>query len=93
MGAPIGNQNGARAKVFQGAILRAFKLRSKDQSIQALDEIALALVDQARAGKEWAVLEIANRLDGKPAQQLIHSGDADSPLVVEILRLAAEKPK
>ena len=86
MAAPVGNQNGAKAKVFQGAMMRAFAARSKSEALEALDDVALQLVDQAIAGEQWAIMEVANRLDGKPAQQIVHSGDSESPLSITIKR-------
>ncbi len=85
-GAPQGNSNAAKAKVFNAAMMRAFKARSKTEALEALDAVALQLVDQGLAGEQWAICEIANRLDGKPAQQIVHSGDSESPLTITIKR-------
>lgn len=61
MGAPFGNRNGAKAKLWEQALVRA--ARPKD-----LQEIAEAVVNAAKAGQAWAVTELGNRLDGKPVQ-------------------------
>ena len=43
-------------------------------------EAAEKLLDFASAGESWAIQQLADRLDGKPAQQVQLSGDADAPL-------------
>ena len=40
------------------------------------------LLDSFAEGDHIAAQFIADRLDGKPAQQLIHSGDEDAPLKI-----------
>jgi|SRR5215216_6776570 len=40
-----------------------------------LREVAEVLVVKALAGESWAVLEVANRVDGKSLQAIEHSGD------------------
>lgn len=83
-GAPIGNQNAARARRWREAILRA--LARKSGSVEAgldaaADKLALLAIDD---GDRWALEEIGDRVDGKPAQALIHQGDEDGgPVKVE----------
>lgn len=67
MGAPKGNQNAAKNKIWEQAIQRA--ARPKD-----LEEIANAVIQAAKDGQAWAVTEIGNRLDGKPVQQVEMNG-------------------
>lgn len=62
-GAPLGNRNGAKPRLWEQAIQRA--VRPKD-----LEEIALVVLQQAKEGNPWAITEIGNRLDGKPVQQV-----------------------
>ena len=82
MGAPIGNQNAARAKQWQAAIERALE-RLGDPSInpdipisrapraKALDAVADAFVAKMMADKDLAFFkEFGDRLDGKAAQSL-----------------------
>lgn len=79
MAAPIGNQNAKKAKIWHGAITRALARISKGKGFDAgLDTLADKLVSQAVAGEQWAMIEIGNRLDGKPAQIVI--GDEDDPI-------------
>lgn len=39
-------------------------------SVRKLDRIAEETVKCAMAGEEWAIVEIGNRLDGRPAQEV-----------------------
>jgi hypothetical protein len=93
MGAPVGNQNARKAKRWQDALVKALaryeNSEAKIEAGQALDKIAEMVVMQALAGSKDAILEIGNRLDGKPAQVLI--GDDDEPPitvrgVIELVR-------
>lgn len=89
MGAPVGNKNAARAKVWQAAILRALDKRGCGDRVAALDELAGKLLDLVATGDLPALKEFGDRLDGKPAQ--IIAGDDDLPPVsvrgvVELVR-------
>jgi hypothetical protein len=88
MGAPIGNQNAAKAKVWHAAIMRALERRQPaDQRIKAIDELADKLLDLVAAGDLPALKEFGDRMDGKPAQQVTLSGDADAPLQIAKIEL------
>lgn len=91
MGAPVGNQNAAKAKIWHAAIMRALERRQPaDQRIKAIDELADRLLDLVAAGDLAALKEFGDRLDGKPSQQVTLSGDAEAPLriaKVEIVNL------
>lgn len=92
MGAPVGNQNAAKAKVWHAAILRALERRQPaDQRIKAIDELADKLLDLVAAGDLPALKEFGDRMDGKPAQALIGGGEDDPPIRisrVELVNLA-----
>ncbi len=75
MGAPVGNQNAAKAKVWHAAIMRALKKRSKTDQLEALDDIADKLIEACATGDLPALKELGDRLDGKASQPLEHSGD------------------
>jgi hypothetical protein len=76
MGAPVGNRNAAKAKVWHAAIMRALERRKPaDARIQAIDELADRLIELVATGDLAALKEFGDRLDGKPAQVII--GDAD----------------
>lgn len=81
MAAPFGNKNGTKAKRWTEAIDKALKryTRAKTEGDspqeavkagEALDAIAVTVVEAALGGDWWAVTEIGNRLDGKPAQSI-----------------------
>ena len=73
MGRPIGSLN--REKPFNQALLMT--LRSNPV---ALRRIAAKLVEKAEEGELAAIREIADRLDGKPAQVI----DRRDVLVIEL---------
>jgi hypothetical protein len=83
MGRPIGSVN--REKPFNQALLMT--LRSNPV---ALRRIAAKLVERAEEGELAAIREIADRLDGKPAQMIDRR---DVPVVEltdeEVLAIAA----
>lgn len=80
MGAPLGNQNGAKGKQWAAAIERALA-RKGDPSIdpdvpiertpkmKALDALAEAFVAKVESEKDLGFFkELGDRLEGKPAQ-------------------------
>jgi hypothetical protein len=75
MGAPVGNQNAAKAKVWHAAILRALDKRGAGDRVQALDELAGKLLDLVATGDLAALKEFGDRMDGKPAQAVTVAGD------------------
>jgi hypothetical protein len=77
-GAPQGNQNAAKAKVWSAAILRALDRRKPaDERIKAIDELADKLLDECYSGDLAALQELGNRLEGKPAQAIDVSGEME----------------
>lgn len=88
MGAPLGNQNAAKAKIWHAAILRALERRKPaNERIQAIDELADKLLDLVAAGDLPALKEFGDRLDGKPAQSIIGGGEDDPPIRVARIEL------
>lgn len=76
-----GNPEGGKIhkqKRFFNALDRAIE----QEDAKRLRAAAEKLLDLAAAGESWAVQMLADRLDGKPAQQLVHSGDEDAPLKI-----------
>lgn len=91
MGAPVGNKNAAKAKVWHAAILRALDKRGAGDRVAALDELAGKLLDLVATGDLQALKEFGDRLDGKPAQTI--AGDPDAPLeVVNRIERAIVRP-
>jgi hypothetical protein len=80
-GAPIGNRNGAKAKLFDQALIRAIKQRDLTAGDgETLRAIAEALIEKATSGDLMAIKETRDTLDGKPAQAI--TGADGGPLVV-----------
>lgn len=67
-GAPIGNQNGAKAKRWQKALERGLARFAEGTVDDGLDRVADQVVAAAARGDKDAWKEIGDRLDGKPAQ-------------------------
>ena len=80
-GAPNGNSNAAKGKAWRDELDKALKqYENKEDGIergQALRKVAIKVVEQALAGSKDAWQEIGNRLDGKAAQSIEHSGQVD----------------
>ena len=74
-GAPAGNQNAAKGKMFEAALKMTLAKRPA-----ALLNIADNLVTQAEAGEQWAVQMVADRLDGRAKQQIVGGDEDDNPL-------------
>ena len=68
-GAPTGNQNAAKAKLFYDGLRRALA-RSGTTVDGGLSKVCDKLVEAALDGQQWAIKEVADRFDGKPAQSL-----------------------
>ena len=83
-GAPLGNRNAAKVKPWQDALRRAIA-RYDGGAGNALNLIADQVVTEAINGKQWAIEEIGNRFDGKPKQQLEHTGENDGPIQTRLL--------
>lgn len=84
MGAPVGNQNAVKAKRWQQAIDRALEKRAKSDGIAELDRLAelyLDTIEDMTVGTEKrgpsiaGFVDLADRLDGKPAQTVQGPGD------------------
>lgn len=75
-----GNPNGRppNEKVFRSALDKALK-QDDGKKLRAAAESLLTLAAQ---GEGWAVKELRDTLDGKPAQALIVAGDKDQPLTL-----------
>lgn len=84
MGAPVGNTNRKKGKEWFDA------LRKECVQKDALSKIAKVVVEKAIAGEQWAIAEVGNRFDGKPAQAVELSGvDGDPIQAVTRIELVA----
>ena len=63
-GAPVGNTNAVKPKVWSDAVRKAIVQGDK------LDKLAEALIDKAITGDISALKEIGDRLEGKATQQI-----------------------
>ena len=92
MGAPLGNTNGSKQNRLWGETIR--RAVAQNDAVK-LRGIADKLVEMALAGDVAAMREMGDRLDGKPAQQVQLSGDADGAPIrhrVEQVIVDPEKP-
>lgn len=93
MPAPKGNQYGRRGAQWRKALERALARVGDDQGEMdkrqamryGLDKVANTVVAQAMEGNKDAWMEIANRLDGKPRQEIEFGENPDNPLPREIV--------
>ena len=92
-GAPLGNtyatgnKSVARAKLWKEAIKRALSKRANGSTIDGLDMLANKLVEAADCGDPWALKEIGDRIDGKPAQSVTVDGDGEGGPVQHCVRV------
>ena len=80
-GAPEGNQNAKKGKLFYNQLRKV--LVQEDQL--KLRQIAEKLVEAAQEGEAWAVKEIMDRVDGKAVQANTFE-DADGNSIIKIGR-------
>jgi len=90
MGAPKGNSNAARGTRWRSAIDRALDDRSRARGQDALQQIALKLIEAAAQGDLSAIKEIGDRLDGRAIQAI--AGHDLGPLLpsVDATRLSSD---
>lgn len=83
IGPPLGNRNSAKGREWFTAVKYALAKYDKNsiKRGRALREIALKLVEDALAGKEYAIREISERLDGK-----VSSGEGSGSVRVLVIR-------
>jgi hypothetical protein len=82
MGAGPGKRLGGKPdKLWRDALSVAIKRAGKDDPRPYLARIAEKCVEKAMEGDLAAIKEIGDRLDGKPAQQLVHEG-GDEPMKI-----------
>ena len=86
-GAPPGNDYASRGLPWRNSLARAIAQEDGKRLRRAAEQ----LLDLAAAGEAWAVKELGDRLDGKPAQQLTVAGDAASPLTIALVSYAANR--
>lgn len=86
-GAPLGNQNAAKARKWREAIERSLARNSEGKTVAAgLDQAADKLVALMFEGDKWAIDHAADRIDGKVPQALI-GGDETEPPIRTVTRI------
>lgn len=97
IGAQPGNQNALKGRLWESALKRALARKANGDMHHGLDTLADKVVAAAEAGEQWAIFEIGNRLDGKPAQAIAVSGDSENPVTfnhtVEFIGASAVTPE
>lgn len=91
MGAPIGNTNARKSRMFEQALIREIKQR--DLTIgegETLRKIAAQWVDKALAGEFSHGREIRDTLDGKPAQAIVNGDDGEAFKVSALIRTVVD---
>jgi hypothetical protein len=92
-GAPEGNQNRAKQYRIQRTLLKILEERGGSDAVVGLEKACRALLDKAEDGDVQAFREVADRIDGKPAQALTVGNEDDKPFVVEkIVREIVRSP-
>ncbi len=90
MGAPIGNQNAAKSRVFEQTMKRACVQEDWKRVRQGVEK----LLTLASEGERWALEMVRDTLDGKPVQQadvtVEHSGTVKHLAVQEVDSLVAD---
>jgi hypothetical protein len=91
-GGQPGNQNAAKSRLFEQAIIRAIKQRDLEVGDgETLRKIADTLIDIALAGNVKAFAEMRDTVDGKPTQVI--AGDPNNPLAIEMIERRIVDPK
>lgn len=80
MAGVVGRSGPKQEKPWREMLMLA--VNEADGDKKKLRKIAEALVEQAMDGDVSAIKEIGDRIDGKPKQQIEHSGDAENPVAV-----------
>lgn len=95
MGAPVGNQNAARAKVWRSAIERALERRtaSRTDGKKEIDALAEQLLNLVATGDLGALKEFGDRMDGKPPQAIIGGEDGDPPVKIQKVERVIVRPE
>lgn len=96
IGAQPGNQNARKGRIWSEAIKRALARYSGSTVDAGLDRLADKMIKAADSGDEdaYAIIEkIGDRLEGKPAQTVIHNGDEDGGPVNVQARITLVKPE
>ena len=88
-GAPLGNQNNKKGKLFYDQLRLALVQEDKKR----LRNIAEKLVKAAENGDAWAIKEVIDRVDGKAIQATEISGaDGADISALQTINIVLKKP-
>jgi hypothetical protein len=88
-GAPIGNQNGKKGKLFYNQLRKALV---QEDSLK-LRKIADKLVDAAEKGEPWAIKEVIDRVDGRAVQATEISGVDGDAIELKLIEFVIKRPE
>lgn len=83
MGAPVGNQNAAKGRIWKDAIMRALEARGAGDRVAALNALAEKLLAKCAEGDLGALKELGDRIDGKSVQP-VAGAEGEPPVKLEI---------
>ena len=96
-GATKDNKNAVNGQKAKQALLMAIASKGKDKTVistmQVLYDIWKVQVKKAMEGDQPATNAIMDRLDGRPGQAIILSGDEDNPITIQEVKRIIVKPK
>ena len=69
-GAPEGNDNAKKGRAWTQAIRKALAFYSGEGATAGMEKLARKLIDAAENGDAWALKELGDRIEGKPAQSI-----------------------
>jgi hypothetical protein len=88
-GAPVGNQNGKKGKLFYNQL----RVALVQEDSRRLRTIADKLVKAAELGEPWAVKEIMDRVDGKAVQSTEISGIDGEAIELKQIEFIIKRPE
>jgi hypothetical protein len=88
-GAPIGNQNGKKGKLF----FNQLRMALVQEDGRKLRNIAQKLVDAAEQGEPWAIKEVIDRVDGKAVQATEISGADGGEIELKMIEFIVKRPE
>lgn len=93
MGAPVGNTNATRGRIWREAIERALERRSKADQIKSIDELADKLLDACYSGDLPALKEFGDRVEGRAVQGVELGGPDGAPVRIQQIERVIVDPK
>jgi hypothetical protein len=88
-GAPVGNQNGKKGKLFYNQL----RVALVQEDSRRLRTIADKLVKAAEQGEPWAFKEIMDRVDGKAVQSTEISGIDGEAIELKQIEFIIKRPE